>query len=260
MPSKRYHRRPTFDPTPTRFPWRVAVYGIVILYLFIDLYWLGGPLSTHLLKRQQLDPVARGWVASVYGQPVTSAQLDTAVQARLFRRGHQLADYSGQSLLALKINVLEDIIQHRVLRTWTSDETIDVPTTTIDAEIVALRSAYPDADTFQATLARQGLTPGSLRIHLRDRLHQQAWIEQTIAPALEITPQEIASYFTAHSSSLKTTTGKRPTLEQASAEIHTHLENQKRTAAVASLRQQLLTNPGDKIRRYYKTLHDTPHP
>lgn len=260
MPSKRYHRRPTFDPTPTKFPWRVAAYGIVILYLFIDLYWLGGPLSSHLLKRQQLDPVARGWVASVYGQPVTTTQLDTAVQSRLFRRGHQLADYSGQSLLALKISVLEDMIQHRVLRTWTSDETIAVPTTTIDAEVAAIRAAYPDTNTFQATLTRQGLTPESLRLHLRDRLHQQAWIEQTIAPTLEITPQEIASYFTSHEFALESTTGNRPTLEQATPEIHAHLENQKRTAAVASLRQQLLTNPGDKIRRYYKTLHNTPHP
>lgn len=254
MPSKRYHRRPTFEPAPTRFPWRVAIYGIVILYLFIDLYWLGGPLSTHLVQRQHADPVARGWVASVYGQPITSAQLDAAVRAQVFRRGHQLSDYSGQSLLALQVTVLDDLIQHRVLRTWTSDDTIAVTPAEIDAEIDAIRAAYPDEETFQAALARQSLSGQSLRTFVRDRLHQQAWIEQTIAPALAVTPGEIATYYDTHRDALITTAGASASLLEATPEIHAHLENHKRAAAVTALRQQLLTNPGDKIRRYYETL------
>jgi parvulin-like peptidyl-prolyl isomerase len=176
----------------------VAVYAAALLYLSADLYVFSGPFARWVGAGRlgADDPVKRGWVARVYGQAVSRVELDAAVINHLARSGASLDDYlPGQSRLALRVHVLENLIEARVLANWADDE----PHGAADADVAAALerliagSAAPgEGGPAQAT---DQLSIPVLRSRLRAMSGEQAWADMAIQPACMVSDDDVAAAF-----------------------------------------------------------------
>lgn len=198
--------RPTLRYERARFPWRFGLYAAVILYLFVDLYWLGGPLARRLLPDAADQARSHGWVARVYGRPITRAELDLAVEAHLFRSGRipdDLAALTVDDALGLRLRILDALIEDRILALWARDDAnLEIDETDVDRDLADLRSGFESDEAFDASLAAQGLNEASLRRRLRDHHRGLAWIENAIADAVTVTDEEVAAFHAAHAEDL----------------------------------------------------------
>src|SRR5690606_11450576 len=110
----RHHRgdplieRGTSMSAPGKFPFRPALYGIVILYLVGDLFLVGGPIRRQIDLTNPDSPAflaaakERGVVARVAGQPITRSQIDRALAERLWLDGKSTTDLSPEELTAAR--------------------------------------------------------------------------------------------------------------------------------------------------------------
>lgn len=193
----RTERPPTYTYIRARFPWRAAIYGVVILYLFADLYWLGGPLSVFINTFATRKASAEGWVAQVYGVPITRREFDEALDAHLLRRGDSLDDYQGEAKFAVQIRVLEDLVEQRVIATWSDGEAVPgFDGAAVDVAVDTILRSFPGDGAFSAELASRSLDRTTLRHLLEKPVRVAAWIEAKIAPAIVVTDDEIAEFYT----------------------------------------------------------------
>jgi foldase protein PrsA len=189
-------RPPTFTYIRARFPWRVAIYAAVILYLFADLYWLGGPLSRFINTFATRQAQAEGWVAQVYGRPITRGTFDHALAVHLFRRGETLADFEGEAKFAVQIRVLDELVEQRVVATWSTGEPLPgVGPGAVRSALAEFRGQFRDDADFESALASQNLDMASLGDRIEEHLRVGAWIEKTIAPATVVTDADVAAFF-----------------------------------------------------------------
>ena len=117
---------------------------------------------------------AAGWVASEFVYRAMPAR--RAVE-RFIHRNDEPA------LLALK---LREAARGEV-----------VPVEKIDRELALSRAQFGDDDAYARAVKAAGLSADSLRLELTENLREQAWIEQQIAPSIEVNEAEARAFYQA---------------------------------------------------------------
>ncbi len=232
------------------FPWRFVVYGAVLLYLYADLYLLGGPLKRRIdAARGDQDAEARalaqreGIAGAANGYPIYLADLDLAADEYLLRNGSEVATLSRERLNAIRRKAYGQLEVQRLLWQQNQIKPTPAPEPAVERERARLSAAFETEEDLLETAAALGLDEARLDAFLRDQVSQTAWLESTIAAAIAVSDEEVTAR---HADWLEDTAlvGDPPPPELTAAlraEIRAALEAEKREAAVDMVVNRMLS-------------------
>lgn len=183
--------------------WRTLLYAALLLaYLAGDAFVFHGPIrrkiearfaSSHLSRERA---IARGWVATVNGEPVTSGQLDRAVSLYLFRRARRdpetLPEFDRR---IARRAALQGLIVETLVRQYTAADGYEAGPEAVRKHIERFEAQFAAGEELEERSARQGLTPEQRNRMLTEHLSQERWIEKMIEPAARVTEAEMRECF-----------------------------------------------------------------
>lgn len=173
-------------------PWRFLIYGVVILYLFAELYFLKGPLYRKLTAEPAVEP---GTVATVNGWPIKEAELERDLRIYCLERNLEPEELSDDRRAAIRSVVLNRRIDELVIYLYARLESPEVPEEEIEQAFTRFKDQFASEESFAERLAAQGLDENGLRNWLSGRLMQAKWIEESIAEAIAVTEEEAREWY-----------------------------------------------------------------
>jgi len=202
LPYSRHDTASRVDPDAIvgrRFPWRMLLYGIVLIYLLCDLQLFNGPLHRALEKRRDLTSadraIERGWVAVVNGETISLAHLDRAVDIHLHLRGKTRADLSTSALRHTRGAVLQQLIDDLVVAHHAAGRDHTVSEATVDAMVARFESQFKNSEQLELRSAAQHFDAEGRRARLRQLAIQIDWLESHLASAPQVTEEIARQWF-----------------------------------------------------------------
>ncbi|MEM7011290.1 MAG: peptidylprolyl isomerase [Verrucomicrobiota bacterium] len=165
-----------------KLPMRPVIYGLLALYLMLDLVFLHGPLY------RKLEPLIPGgetnqrmakdgnWACTVNGEPITKEQLNLAMDVHLARRGERREQLSKSNLEYVQRAVLNDLINNKLIEQKTEFYHIHTPQEFIDARIEQFEQHFAPGQLADVCKAHE-LTQKQLHKLLAKHAKQQFWLE-----------------------------------------------------------------------------------
>lgn len=178
--------------------WRWMLYLVVGGYLVLDLKVFHGPLRDAIRNPREaalVEARERGWVALVNREPLTKAQLDLAVARHLYQRGLDAAAIPSKNLDMIRRGVLQTLIDDTLVRQYADGDRHPVPEEETAAFVAAWKAGFASRDDFLARAAAQGLDEKSLDAELARIWTRKRWLENRIAPGIEVTEEEARQWF-----------------------------------------------------------------
>jgi peptidyl-prolyl cis-trans isomerase SurA len=140
--------------------------------------------------------VIDGVVATVNRQPLFQSDWEEAICFEAFMQQKPLADVTQ----ADRVKALQRLIDRQLLQAQMGDEAFLQPSQDdIDKDAAKLRAQVANGGndvSWQNLLAEYGLTPDTLKNHLRTEVRVMNFVEVRLRPHLHIQPEEIAAYYT----------------------------------------------------------------
>ena len=102
-----------------KFTYRFLIYGVVILYILLDLQVFKGPMHTWMMTKRGKDPAtlrAEGVAATVYGQAILESQVEYRMKEYLYTRGRTIEDLSKAEHPLVFRYCLENLITEHLIR------------------------------------------------------------------------------------------------------------------------------------------------
>jgi peptidyl-prolyl cis-trans isomerase SurA len=137
--------------------------------------------------------------AEVNGHPIYRDEVESYYRRRL--ADGQEAMSTAQTL-ALKLNLLNELIDNELLLERARKLAIVVPEAEVGHEIANLSSPYSSAD-FQKKLSDEGLTLAALREQVRQNLLVEKLLRREITGRLAISQAEVEAYYRDHASQFR---------------------------------------------------------
>lgn len=170
-------------------PVRLIVYTVGMIYLFLDLYVLDGPLRQRVRRSDRDSPEqiaaakAQGVVARFYGVPILLTQVDRRVEERLWKEGRRMEEVPPHERKVLRMAALNDLIDLCLLsRIKVLSNQMDYPVAEaeIDAAVARFRQKFDSEEEFQEGLRQQGWSEKELRMRLAAKLQQDLYLAALI--------------------------------------------------------------------------------
>lgn len=184
---------------------RAIVYSVALLYLFVDLFVLKGPLyrsvkdSNPRSKKVIAEETARGVAARVFYQPILLTQIDRTVEKRLWKRGKSAVGLEGEELKAQRMAALNEIFEHHLLRIkvrFNANE-IEVSEAEVAQAVRTFRKRFANEKLLQGAIANQGWEGEKEMVaRIRAKLEQEAYLEKYVAT--EVSEEELRAFFEEH--------------------------------------------------------------
>ena len=218
------------------FPWRFAVYGVVLLYLAGDLYVFRGPLKRRIEVMRGETPSAlelakeEDIVATANGFPIRRGELELAVSEYCFRRGIDEGSLSRERRNAIRVTVRNELITDRLLWHHAQASPVEVPASVLEAVKNDFSSYFRSTEEMETAAAARGFAPGQLDAFLESLAHQQVWVETKIAPHIAVSDEEVLARYRVLGDSLG-----GASFDEAREEVRATLEAEKRQWAVDGL-------------------------
>lgn len=135
-------------------------------------------------------PDADVW-AEVDGQPIRQEEVE-----RLFRQrvATGLDKDNKEQALDAKLNILNELIDNRILVEHADHARVTVSEAEVDTELAKIQSPY-SKEEFEKKLSDQGIPPSSFRDQLRQSLIINKLINKEINSQVQVTDAEIADYY-----------------------------------------------------------------
>lgn len=153
-----------------------------------------------LFSAEEIDGIA----AVVGSEVITKAELNEQFQFlllnNLFRPGDSL------KMDSLRVNLLTQLINRRVLIEYAQKESIEVTEDEIDEMLKGaledMKSRFPDEETFEKKLAKEGLTletfKDSYKTQIKENLLLQKLMQKEFGSEMFVTEKEIEDFYTAN--------------------------------------------------------------
>jgi len=176
-----------------RYAWRFIFYALFVLYLAGDFLIFRGPLRQRYEKRQALGPttaeraIARGWVATVNGEPISTYRLARAVDIHLYQRGKKRVDQSPSGLRYIRGAVLQRLIDDILVEQYARGQKHQVSPEKVDSAVERFESQFKDAEQLRQRSAAQHIEAGQRRQRLRELASQVDWLEAHLASSTQVT-------------------------------------------------------------------------
>ena len=184
-----------------KFPWRMAIYGIAILYIALDMYVLHGPLSRMIDRmhgegiEEQIAKVPTGLVATVNTWPITTADLDRGVWDYCTVRGMNLEELDAKRLEVIRAVVLGDLINDLAVYHFARVNPVSVDEAEIDEAVAQVRGHFTSDEQFAERLAAQEMDRAKFREYMADQVHQRKWLEAKAAKHITVSEEEVQARF-----------------------------------------------------------------
>ncbi len=222
-------------------------------YLTIALLFLLLTVVSCALAGEVID----GIVATVNGQPLFQSDWEEAICFESFMQQKPIA----QLTRADRVKALQRLIDRQLLQAQMGDETFLQPSQDdVDKDVAKLRAQIPngyDDRSWQKLLASYGLTPDTLKAHLRTEVRVMNFVEVRLRPNVHVQPEEVEAYYKNQVlPDLQKTGGTTVTLNEAEPRIRELLVQQRMNelldAWLHNLRQQAeirstVTLPGGNL-------------
>ena len=181
---------------------RAIVYGVALLYLFVDLFVVKGPLyrgvknSNPRSEKVIAEETARGVAARVFFQPILLTQIDRAVERRFWLRGKNPQSLSKESLRIERMAALNEIFEEHLLRIkvrFNADE-IGISDQEVAAELKLFQQRFINEQSLTDALANQGWQgEPELIARVRAKLEQENYLEKYVE--FEISEKELFDFY-----------------------------------------------------------------
>jgi hypothetical protein len=162
-----------------------------ILHLAIGLLFLLPAVVRFTWAGEVID----GIVATVNRQPLFQSDWEEAICFEAFMQQKAVAQVSQTD----RVKALQRLIDRQLLEAQIGNETFLQPSQDdIDKDVAKLREQLPsgaDDRVWQKLLAAYGLTPDSLRLHLRTEVRVMNFVEVRLRPNVHVQPEEIETYY-----------------------------------------------------------------
>ena len=180
---------------------RAVLYSIVILYLVVDLFLIGGPLRRSFARKapnsSEVIEAAKGAgvVARIHYQPILLTQVDRRVEENLWRAGRMGEELSREDRLLLRRAALNELIDLHLLRIKVrfSQSEVPVAETEIEAELARFTRRFPSETAYLASLEELGWSEKELRYRIAARIQQEKYLENMIE--IEVSEEEAEIWF-----------------------------------------------------------------
>ncbi|MDF1823137.1 MAG: peptidylprolyl isomerase [Verrucomicrobiales bacterium] len=183
------------------FPWRIVLYVAFLLYLLLDLKVCQGPLRRSFLQRQDtlLEAAEKNqWVALVNQEPISSEQLDLAEYRYLYQRGKEDEEIPEVNRKMIRRAVLQSLIEDLLVKQFARGDRTAAPDEEVDAFVETWEAQFETSDGLIERSAMQNLSAEARRRELGRILSEKKWLEQRIAPGIDLTDDEIKAWFEAN--------------------------------------------------------------
>jgi peptidyl-prolyl cis-trans isomerase SurA len=161
------------------------------LYLTAGLLLLLLTLASSALAGEVIDAI----VATVNRHPLFQSEWEEAICFEAFMQQNPLAQLTP----ADRERALQRLIDRQLLQAQMGDETFLQPSEEdVDKDVAKLRAQIPnghDDQSWRKSLADYGLTPETLRAHLRSEVQVMNFVEVRLRPTVHIQPEEIEAYY-----------------------------------------------------------------
>ena len=172
------------------FSLKLTLFGVVLLYLGVDLWAWHGPVWRFIHAAQEGKDTSQ-LEASVYGEDLTIGQLDRYVAEQDWLRG-RLTPQAEQ-----RNSRLMELIRHEFIRITTryNDRNLPLLRGEAEEEVKRLASRAPSDEAFDGWLASQGYSRAQLTDRVQSRLRSQAQLERAIAPHCVVSDEAVAAHY-----------------------------------------------------------------
>lgn len=190
------------------FPWRFAVYFVLAIYLFADLYACRGPLYRRITWSAAATADKSGnaaIAATVYGRPITLLELTEAMRDHLWRRGETWEELGAEAQKQTRWLVIENLVNDRMIHAFRVMNGLDrlPPAGIAHEEYQTFVRQFESDSEFQRRLGLQHLTSKDAEERISLAGEDQAWIEQAIARRVgEVTVAEASKWYEENKESL----------------------------------------------------------
>ena len=187
---------------------RVVVYSIVILYLVVDLFLVGGPLRKSFARKSPSSPDVieaakdAGVVARIHYQPILLTQVDRRVEENLWRAGRSGEGLPREERILLRRAALNELIDLHLLRLKVRFSQSEVPVgdEEIEDELARFTRRFATESAYLASLQELGWSEKELRFRIAARIQQENYLAKMIA--VEVSEEEAREWFEANSERL----------------------------------------------------------
>lgn len=183
------------------FPWRIVLYAVFLLYLFLDLRVFEGPLKRAFSERRStLEEVAREkeWVAVVNQEPISSEQLEASVFRHLYQRGKEDEVLPEKNLKMIRLAVLNSLIDDLLVKQYADGENYEAPPEEIEKFIETFEEQFETPEELEGRSTMQDLSAEERREELARIWSRKRWLEQRIEPGVDVQDEEVRAWFEAN--------------------------------------------------------------
>lgn len=194
-----------------RMTWRLALYGLVAVWLAGDLFVFHGPLRRRL---DRADPrsaeavaaaKAGGVVARVFNRQITRGQLERALHERLWLEGKTPADLTAANLKLARYAALDELIDHELLRVKAKANAQELRVTDdeVNERLRGMLARFASRGEMERAMKSQGIaSENQLRERVAARIQQEKYVEMRIGPLSVVTDDEAREWFAEHAGEL----------------------------------------------------------
>ena len=181
---------------------RAIVYSVALVYLFVDLFVLQGPLyhrvkdSDPRSKKVIAEETARGVAARVYYQPILLTQIDRTVEKRLWSRGRRAAGLEREELRQERMAALNEMFQEHLLRIKVrfNAAEIQVSDEEVADAVKTFKKRFATEQLLEGAIANQGWEgEKELVARIRAKLEQEAYLRKYVG--VEVSEEEVQSFY-----------------------------------------------------------------
>jgi peptidyl-prolyl cis-trans isomerase C len=181
---------------PRKFPWRFAIYGIALLYVFLDLSVFHGPMYRHIqeekagAEREAFGDLA----ATVNAHPITEAELNEGIRTYCFLRGIKASQVTDTRREQIRSVVLNERIDDILVWMYARPDPVELPSGAVDEAVDRFKSQFQTEEDLEKRLKAQGMDEKRLRAWIEGQTQQRSWIESKIAKAIVVSDDDVAAY------------------------------------------------------------------
>lgn len=186
------------------FVWRLGLWSVLMLYIFLDLLFFKGPVHRMAEKLRNNEAAIkadteRGVAGRVFNRPIYLTQVDFAVDQALWVRGKTREGIQEKRRTYLRALALRDIQDQYILREKVRLNADNFPVTKeeIDAAVKRFSTRFTSVQKMSEALKSYGFQgEKELRFRLAAKLQQDKYILNKIQPGLAVSDEEAEQWYT----------------------------------------------------------------
>lgn len=164
-----------------KFSYRFLLYGVVVLYIILDLNVFKGPMHSWLMTKRGKSAEelrAEGVAATVYSQCILESQVEFRMSEYLYARGRNMDSVSPAEYPILFKHCLEQLITEHLLRikTYYHESDLEISAEEVEKAYTQDSLQFSDAYERKDALRRQGYDENELKLRAEAHLQQRTYL------------------------------------------------------------------------------------